>query len=96
MTKSKNLIYVGSNPEGYINEDMMISIFEYLATHEIREKSKANPRKLGENYLLELEINEHTKQMLQNLKQMNKIKLYKRTHSWNDISKMYKVTNKSS
>lgn len=96
MTKYKNLIYIGSNPEGYINEDIMIAIFEYLVTHEIRDKSKANPRKLGENYLLELEINEYTKQMLQNLNQMKKIKLYKRTHSWSEISKMYKVANKSS
>lgn len=43
MTKSKSLIYVGSNPEVYINEDMLISIFEYLATHEIRFH-KNNPQ----------------------------------------------------
>ena len=88
MVKAKNKIYIGSNPGGYINCDMMNSIFEYLANHEIYEEAKVKPRKIGDNYLIEIEANEHTKQLLHNLKSMKKIKLYKRTHSWEDIYKM--------
>jgi uncharacterized protein with ACT and thioredoxin-like domain len=96
MVKAKNKIYIGSSLEGYINQDMINVIFEYLATHEIYEQSKAKPRKIGENYLLEIESNEHTKQLLQKLKNMSTIKLYKRTHSWDEIYKMTDPIVKSS
>ncbi|MGL5438947.1 MAG: hypothetical protein ACRDA4_00985 [Filifactoraceae bacterium] len=96
MIKSKNKIYIGSSQEGYLNEEMMSSIFEYLATHEIIEPSKAKPRKIGESYLLEIEVNDHTKQLIKNLKSMRKIRLYKRTHTWEEIYKMCDQTVKSS
>ncbi|MGL5713882.1 MAG: hypothetical protein ACRCXT_10350 [Paraclostridium sp.] len=96
MIRGKNKIYIGSNPEGYINCDMMNSIFEYLVNHELYENAKVKPKKLGDNYLIEIEANEHTKELLQNLKSMRKIKLYKRTHSWEEIYKMHDQTVKSS
>ena len=96
MVRAKNKIYIGSNPEGYINCDMMNSIFEYLVTHEVYEEAKVKPRKIGDNYLIEIEANEHTKQLLHNLKAMKKIKLYKRTHPWDEIYKMADSTVKSS
>ena len=89
-------IYIGSNPEGYINFDMMNSIFEYLVNHEIYEEAKVKPKKIGDNYLIEIESNEHTKELLHNLKNMRKIKLYRRTHSWEEIYKMNELTVKSS
>jgi len=55
MVRAKNKIYIGSNPEGYINCDMMNSIFEYLVTHEVYEEAKVKPRKIGDNYLIEIE-----------------------------------------
>lgn len=88
MLRAKNKIYIGSSPEGYINERMIEVIFEYLTTNEIYEYAKAKPRKIGDNYLLEIEANEHTKKLILKLKSMSTMKLYKRTHSWEDIYKM--------
>lgn len=96
IVRGKNKIYIGSSVEVYINQDMISSIFKYLSTHEIYEESKTKPRKIGENYLLEIEINTHTKQLLQKLRNMSTIKLYKRTHSWEEIYKMSESTVKSS
>ena len=96
MIKSKNKIYIGSNKKGYLSEEMVSVIYEYLINQEIYEFTKAKPRKIGENYLLEIELNYHTKELLHNFKSMDQIKLYKRTHSWDDIYKMAGSTIKSS
>ena len=42
----------------------------------------------GDIYLLEIELNDYIKQLLKDLKSMDQIKLYKRTHSWDEIYKM--------
>ncbi|CEN26144.1 hypothetical protein [Paraclostridium sordellii] len=96
MIKAKNKIYIGSSRRGYLSEEMISVIYEYLANQEIYEFTKAKPRKIGDRYLLEVELNDYTKQLLKDLRSMNQIKLYKRTHSWEDIYKMADSTVKSS
>ena len=96
MIKAKNKIYIGSSKRGYLNEEMISVIYDYLANQEIYEFTKAKPRKIGDRYLLEIELNDYTKQLLKDLKSMDQIKLYKRTHSWDDIYKMTDSTVKSS
>ena len=96
MIKAKNKIYIGSSRRGYLSEEMISVIYDYVAKQEIYEFTKAKPRKIGDRYLLEIELNDYTKQLLKNLKSMDQIKLYKRTHSWDDIYKMTDSTVKSS
>lgn len=96
MIKSKNKIYIGSKMRGYLSEEMISVIYDYVAKQEIYEFTKAKPRKIGDRYLLEIELNDYTKQLLKDLKSMDQIKLYKRTHSWDDIYKMTDSTVKSS
>lgn len=95
MIKAKNKIYIGTSDEMYINQDMIDVIFNYLVKQKIYEQAKAKPRKIGDNYLLEIESNEYTKHLLQKLHHMSTIKLYKRTHSWDDIYKMADSTVKA-
>ena len=75
---------------------MISVIYDYVAKQEIYEFTKAKPRKIGDRYLLEIELNDYTKQLLKDLKSMDQIKLYKRTHSWDEIYKMADSTVKSS
>lgn len=89
-------IYIGSSKRGYLNEEMISVIYDYLANQEIYGFTKAKPRKIGDRYLLEVELNDQTKSLLQDLKSMDQIKLYKRTHTWEDIYKMAESTVKSS
>ena len=96
MIKAKNKIYIGSSRRGYLSEEMISVIYDYVAKQEIQEFTKAKPRKIGDRYLLEIELNDYTKQLLKDLKSMDQIKLYKRTHSWDDIYKMTDSTVKSS
>ncbi|MGL5714581.1 MAG: hypothetical protein ACRCX2_16290 [Paraclostridium sp.] len=96
MIKGKNKIYIGSSKRGYLNEEMISMIYDYLANQEMYEYTKAKPRRIGDNYLLEVELNEHTKQLLKDMRTMDQIKLYKRTHTWDDIYKMSDKTVKSS
>ncbi|MEG1312350.1 MAG: hypothetical protein RSD47_10140 [Romboutsia sp.] len=51
---------------------------------------------IGDGYLLEIELNDYTKQLLKDLKSMDEIKLYKRIQSWKNIYKMADTTVKSS
>lgn len=96
MIKAKNKIYIGSSRRGYLSEEMISVIYEYLANQEIYEFTKAKPRKIGDRYLLEVELNDYTKQLLKDLRSMDQIKLYKRTYSWEDIYIMADSTVKSS
>ena len=96
MIKANNKIYIGSSTRGYLSEEMISVIYDYVAKQEIYEFTKAKPRKIGDRYLLEIELNDYTKQLLKDLKSMDQIKLYKRTHSWDDIYKMTDSTVKSS
>ncbi|MGL5715921.1 MAG: hypothetical protein ACRCX2_23095 [Paraclostridium sp.] len=95
MIKAKDKIYIGSSKKGYLNEEMLSVIYNYLAKQEIYEFTKTKPRKIGENYLIEIELNDHTKELLHNLKNVEHIKLYKRTHSWDEIYKMVDSTAKA-
>lgn len=52
MIKAKNKIYIGSSKIGYLSEEMLSVIYDYLANQEIYEFAKAKQRKIGENYLL--------------------------------------------
>ena len=96
MIKAKNKIYIGSSRRGYLSEEMISVIYDYVAKQEIYEFTKAKPRKIGDRYLLEIELNDYTKQLLKDLKSMDQIKLYKRTQSWENIYKMADSTFKSS
>ena len=96
MIKARNKIYIGSSTRGYLNEEMISVIYDYLANQEIYEFTKAKPRKIGDKYLLEVELNNQTKSLLQDLRNMDQLKLYKRTHTWEDIYKMSDTTVKSS
>ena len=60
---------------------MISVIYEYLVNQEIYEFTKSKLRKIGDKYLLEIELNNHTKQLLHDLKSIDQIKLYKRTHT---------------
>ena len=95
MIKSKNKIYIGSKMRGYLSEEMISVIYDYVSKQEIYEFTKAKPRKIGDRYLLEIELNDYTKGLLKDLKSMDQIKLYKRTHSWEDIYKMVDTTVKA-
>ena len=95
MIKVKNKIYIGSKMRGYLSEEMISVIYDYVAKQEIYEFTKAKPRKIGDRYLLEIELNDYTKGLLKDLKSMDQIKLYKRTHSWEDIYKMVDTTVKA-
>lgn len=75
---------------------MISVIYDYLANQEIYEFTKAKSRKIGDKYLMEIELNDYTKQLLKDLKSMDQIKLYKRTQSWENIYKMADSTIKSS
>lgn len=96
MIKARNKVYIGSSTKGYLNEEMISVIYDYLANQEIYEFTKAKPRKIGDKYLLEVELNNQTKSLLQDLRSMDQLKLYKRTHTWEDIYKMSDTTVKSS
>lgn len=96
MIKTRNKIYIGSSTRGYLNEEMISVIYDYLANQEIYEFTKAKPRKIGDKYLLEVELNNQTKSLLHDLRSMDQLKLYKRTHTWEDIYKMSDTTVKSS
>lgn len=61
MIKAKNKIYIGSSRRGYLREEMISVIYEYLANQEIYKFTKAKPRKIGDRYLLEVELNDYTK-----------------------------------
>ena len=95
MIKSKNKIYIGSKMRGYLSEEMISVIYDYVAKQEIYEFTKAKPRKIGDRYLLEIELNDYTKGLLKDLKSMDQIKLYKRTHSWKIFIKMVDTTVKA-
>lgn len=96
MIKAMNKIYIGSSTRGYLNDEMISVIYDYLTNQEIYEFTKAKPRKIGDKYLLEVELNNQTKSLLQDLRNMDQLKLYKRTHTWEDIYKMSDATVKSS
>lgn len=96
MIKARNKVYIGSSTKGYLNEEMISVIYDYLANQEIYEFTKAKPRKIGDKYLLEIELNNQTKSLLHDLRSMDQLKLYKRTHTWEDIYKMSDTTVKSS
>ena len=96
MIKARNKVYIGSSTKGYLNEEMISVIYDYLANQEIYEFTKAKPRKIGDKYLLEVELNNQTKSLLHDLRSMDQLKLYKRTHTWEDIYKMSDTTVKSS
>ena len=51
---------------------------------------------IGDRYLLEIELNDNTKELLKDLKSLDQVKLYKRTQSWEEIYKMADTTVKSS
>ena len=53
MIKAKNKIYVGSSRRGYLSEEMISVIYDYVARQEVYEFTKAKPRKIGDRYLLE-------------------------------------------
>ncbi|RDY22410.1 hypothetical protein CHF27_013590 [Romboutsia maritimum] len=89
-------IYIGISRRGYLSEEMIAVIYDYVAKQEVYEFTKAKPRKIGDKYLLEIELNDHTKGLLKDLNSMDRVKLYKRTHSWDEISKMSDTTVKSS
>ncbi|MGL5715951.1 MAG: hypothetical protein ACRCX2_23245 [Paraclostridium sp.] len=95
MIKAKNKIYIGSSKIGYLSEEMLSVVYDFLANQETYEFAKVKPRKIGENYLLEIEVNDYTKELLHNLKNVKHIKLYKRTHSWDEIYKMVDSTAKA-
>lgn len=95
MIKSKNKIYIGSRKRGYLNDEMISVIYEYLANQDEYEFTKAKPRKIGDKYLLEVELNDYTKELLHNLKSVEEIKFYKRIHSWEEIYKMADKTVKA-
>ena len=96
MTKANNKIYIGSSRRGYLSEEMISVIYDYVAKQEVYEFTKAKPRKIGDRYLLEIELNDHTKGLLKDLKSMDTVKLYKRTHTWDEINKMANNTVRSS
>ena len=75
---------------------MISVIYDYVAKQEVYEFAKAKPRKIGDRYLLEIELNDYTKQLLKDLNSMDQVKLYKRTQSWENIYKMVDSTVKSS
>ena len=89
-------IYIGSSRRGYLSEEIISVIYDYVSKQEIYEFTKAKPRKIGDKYLMEIELNDYTKQLLKDLKRMDQIKLYKRTQSWENIYKMADSTVKSS
>ncbi|MGL5718651.1 MAG: hypothetical protein ACRCX2_36945 [Paraclostridium sp.] len=96
MIKANNKIYIGSSRRGYLSEEMISVIYDYVAKQEVYEFTKAKPRKIGDRYLLEIELNDHTKGLLKDLKSMDRVKLYKRTHTWDEINKMADNTVRSS
>ncbi len=96
MIKAKNKIYIGNKTRGYLSEEMISVIYDYVARQEVFEFTKAKPRKIGDRYLLEIELNDYTKGLLKDLKSLDQVKLYRRTHSWEDIYKMADMTVKSS
>ena len=67
MIKAKNKIYIGSKMRGYLSEEMISVIYDYVAKQEVYEFAKAKPRKIGDRYLLEIELNDYTKQLLKDL-----------------------------
>ena len=56
MIKANNKIYIGSSTRGYLSEEMISVIYDYVAKQEIYEFTKAKPRKIGDRYLLEMEF----------------------------------------
>ena len=96
MIKANNKIYIGSKMRGYLSEEMISVIYDYVARQEMYEFTKAKPRKIGDRYLLEIELNDNTKELLKDLKSLDQVKLYKRTQSWEEIYKMADTTVKSS
>ncbi|MGL5693425.1 MAG: hypothetical protein ACRCXA_05055 [Peptostreptococcaceae bacterium] len=96
MIKAKNKIYIGSKMRGYLSEEMIAVIYDYIAKQEVYEFTKAKPRRIGDRYLLEIEINDNTKGLLKDLKGLDQVKLYKRVQSWDNIYKMANSAVKSS
>ena len=64
MIQAKNKIYIGSSSKGYLIEEMIGTIYDFLISTQMYEIAKAKPRKIKDNYLLEIEINEQTKELL--------------------------------
>ena len=52
MIQAKNKLYVGSKRNGYLCEQSMTILFDYLAETEMYEISKAKPIKIKDSYLL--------------------------------------------
>lgn len=96
MIKANNKIYIGNKTRGYLTEEMITVIYDYVVRQDIYEFTKAKPRKIKDKYLLEIELNEHTKPLLKDLKSLDQVKLYRRTHSWDEIYKMANSTVKGS
>lgn len=96
MIKAKNKIYIGNKTRGYLSEEMISVIYDYVARQEVFEFAKVKPRKIGDRYLLEVELNDYTKGLLKDLNSLDQVKLYKRTHSREEIYKMADMTVKSS
>lgn len=88
MIQAKNKLYVGSKRNGYLCEQSMTVLFDYLAETEMYEISKAKPIKIKDSYLLEIEINDKTKELIYSFKTSEELKLYKRTQTWKEIYKM--------
>lgn len=95
MLRADNKIYIGSSKRGYLNEEMISIIYKYLSTEEVYEFMKAKPRKIGDDYLLEVDVNDQTKEVLRSLRGMDQLKLYKRTQSWKSINKKENITKKA-
>lgn len=88
MIQEKNKLYIGSKRNGYLCEQSISVLFDYLAETEMYEISKAKPIKINDNYLLEIELNDRTKELIYAFKISEELKLYKRTHTWKEIYRM--------
>lgn len=45
MIKASNKIYIGSKMRGYLSEEMISVIYDYVARQEMYEFTKVKPRK---------------------------------------------------
>ncbi|MGL5713725.1 MAG: hypothetical protein ACRCX2_11950 [Paraclostridium sp.] len=88
MVKDNDKLYIGSSKRGYLSHEMIVVIYDYISKQEYYEYSKAKPMKIGDKYLLEIEINNNTKQLFRELRRMDQVKLYKRTEPWQSIYQM--------
>ena len=60
-----------------------------METIEKQIQEKKSLIKIKDNYLLEIEINDKTKELIYSFKTSEELKLYKRTQTWKEIYKMY-------